>query len=236
MRLPGCLPWALRPTGEYMSGRRKLGFTLIELLVVIAIIAILAAILFPAFLAAQSAARSTTCLNNLSQMGKGVRMYLQDWNKMPSWAGVITYGAGQSWGEQILKYTGKAKKILVCPQTPVKDGSGQMAPSYVMNWALTSQGMKLDSCYNQSRLIAIFEISRPLKSNDPYLNDWDRTNETSATTGQNDRDMVNHTGWSNYWWLQFPGPHNGTSNVLFLDGHVKSLRQWVPGAMTLEPK
>ena len=44
------------------------GFTLIELLVVIAIIAILAAILFPVFLAAKEAGRKSTCKSNMKQL------------------------------------------------------------------------------------------------------------------------------------------------------------------------
>ena len=58
--------------------RRNKGFTLIELLVVIAIIAILAAILFPVFAKAREAARSTTCLSNMKQMGTAFMMYLNE--------------------------------------------------------------------------------------------------------------------------------------------------------------
>jgi prepilin-type N-terminal cleavage/methylation domain-containing protein len=53
-------------------------FTLIELLVVIAIIAILAAILFPVFAQAKDAAKKTTAVSNLNQIGKALHMYLAD--------------------------------------------------------------------------------------------------------------------------------------------------------------
>ncbi len=63
-----------------MHRSRKPAFTLIELLVVIAIIAVLAAILFPVFARAREKARQTACLSNLSQISKGVRMYMDDWD------------------------------------------------------------------------------------------------------------------------------------------------------------
>ncbi len=63
----------------------KRGFTLIELLVVIAIIAILAAILFPVFAQAREAARKTTCLSNLKQIGLGLIMYTQDYDETYPW-------------------------------------------------------------------------------------------------------------------------------------------------------
>ncbi len=61
-----------------MKSQRRQGFTLIELLVVIAIIAILAAILFPVFAQAKSAAKKTADLSNVKQAMVSALMYASD--------------------------------------------------------------------------------------------------------------------------------------------------------------
>lgn len=58
--------------------KRSRAFTLIELLVVIAIIAILAAILFPVFAQARTAAKRTATINNIKQQATGVVLYAND--------------------------------------------------------------------------------------------------------------------------------------------------------------
>jgi prepilin-type N-terminal cleavage/methylation domain-containing protein len=80
------------------SLRSKGAFTLIELLVVIAIIVILAAILFPIFAAAREKARSTSCLNNMKQLGGAFHQYTIDWNeRYPLDGQAFTMGVYAGW-------------------------------------------------------------------------------------------------------------------------------------------
>ena len=60
--------------------RKSKTFTLIELLVVIAIIAILAAILLPALQSARERGKSSSCQNNLKQIGATMGQYYADFD------------------------------------------------------------------------------------------------------------------------------------------------------------
>jgi prepilin-type N-terminal cleavage/methylation domain-containing protein/prepilin-type processing-associated H-X9-DG protein len=105
-------------------------FTLIELLVVIAIIAILAAILFPVFAQAKEAAKKTTCLSNLKQLGLATKMYLSDhedafpkvdWNDGKGYDAAMPDGRKfQGWVVWPLYFYPyvKSKGMYVCPTDP----------------------------------------------------------------------------------------------------------------------
>lgn len=93
--------------------RRVRGFTLVELLVVIAIIGILVALLLPAIQAAREAARRTTCVNQLKQMGLAMLNYENTLGEFPTggtepWHNEgddsVRFGKGYGWMVQILPY------------------------------------------------------------------------------------------------------------------------------------
>lgn len=113
-------------------------FTLIELLVVIAIIAILAAILFPVFAQAKSAAKKTADLSNLKQIGTAITMYLGDTDDVyppayyyndPTSNGNLDATGINQWSGVISPYV-KNLQIFVAPGDKIE---GQCPTNFIGN-------------------------------------------------------------------------------------------------------
>ena len=96
-------------------------FTLIELLVVIAIIAILAAMLLPVLSRAKSSAVRVKCASNLRQIGIALRLYVDDFQKYPSFHLIppppVSMAEWRStwWDAKLLVYAGGNRTVFLCP-------------------------------------------------------------------------------------------------------------------------
>jgi prepilin-type N-terminal cleavage/methylation domain-containing protein len=107
-----------------LSGSRSRGFTLIELLVVIAIIAILAAMLLPALSRAKLRAQRMACVNNLKQVGIGMRLWADNNDNKYPWridqarGGTRPDGSGNATVDfqfSVVSNELVSTKLLLCP-------------------------------------------------------------------------------------------------------------------------
>ena len=219
---------------------RTKGFTLIELLVVIAIIAILAAILFPAFAKARESARRISCINNFKQIGTATLQYRQEYDeKSPKStidgvrnAGSYTVAAGKAvgWADVIQPYL-KTTQVYQCPSEPTNASSAPVETGYTTGYALTGNGAYSDYAYND-QMNGVNEAMFTSSSTSVMLADsgfWNATNSiANSDTGKNcmilkctgDADTIKGNP-SNIAALQ---RHLETGNYLFGDGHAKSHR------------
>jgi prepilin-type N-terminal cleavage/methylation domain-containing protein/prepilin-type processing-associated H-X9-DG protein len=226
------------------SQAARRGFTLIELLVVIAIIALLAAILFPAFARARENARKSSCANNLKQLGLGLAQYTQDYDESFPLRRFTPFGTGaaysssdtaafdndqNSWRSVVQPYI-KSTQLFVCPSNPqnkIPTYDPEFNRSYAGNWAydLTAPAGIDRGIFNQSTPRALAEIVAPAQmiSVCEIINvPWVAFNVDRANPGYDDSGKGGITT-SSYGERLYTG-HMGTTNYLFADGHVKALR------------
>ena len=206
----------------------RAGFTLIELLVVIAIIAILAAILFPVFAKVREKARQTSCASNEKQIGLAFQQYVQDSDEQFPVISAVGNGLASNWAQELYPYI-KSTGVFKCPSNPNANaftmgnasnpslnGAPPIPVSYAYNYHIANS-------YDQNSHTDVGASGVPsvLASIDSPSSKI-LTIESLREYGSGFYDWTDADSWSRDG-RGFSG-HTGLWNVLFVDGHVKSLR------------
>ncbi|RYG36034.1 type II secretion system protein [bacterium] len=172
--LPGQDPWTAQSSGigcfctmiDGPGRERRRAFTLIEILVVVAILGVLAAVLYPVFVAAKANAKRTPCLSNLGQLGKAVVLYSTDnedgfpIGTTPKSLFKSPIVAGIGWGGRVYGYV-KGKGVYRCPSDDTKSsalGITADTVSYALNLN-TAKVKQFSQTAYASRSVLLFEVS-----------------------------------------------------------------------------
>ncbi len=200
---------------------RNRAFTLIELLVVISIIAVLAALIFPAYQSMLARADAAKCMSNLKQIGVGLFAFASENDGVFPIAGmVIERGAVDpntqkpGWTEQLAPYVGNNWAIFQC-RSAAKALPCNKETSYFLGTRAAYLDAGTSAAVRQSKITS---PSRLILAGDNLYSGF------SVTDGDKDDYSVN---------CPFVGTpcHAGKSNILFADGSVRAYSRFTASEM-----
>jgi prepilin-type N-terminal cleavage/methylation domain-containing protein/prepilin-type processing-associated H-X9-DG protein len=223
---------------------RHRAFTILELLTAVAIIGVLAALLTPVFASARESARRTACASSLRQLGQAMWLYMDDFGgvlpdrrdlktALPGgyrpWSGWPPSDPRSGWAAHLLDPWGAGADLWAC-----RSVAGNRLGQQPQVWQIIGAG----------NARAYYWMWRFDRADDPVALDnlWGKTAEQAVADLQAARNPLVgipegvsqvELAVDPYFPVSAPGVpetvrglsvHFGGRNRLFLDGHVKYLR------------
>lgn len=193
---------------------RLISSWLIQAFIVVFIVALLMAILSPAVNRSPHAARRSACKDNLQQVGLAAMQYMSEYDEHlpPLTNGQQADGETQSWRNALQPFI-KNVDLWKCPENPVAKSDTLAIDGLPLGYDVIVGG--------PIRVGKPLEISF-IKSPDTTFLAFEK-NGDNAQAQQIGALWDKDDGDENWTNILYAG-HLDTSNYLFVDGHVKSMR------------